>query len=92
MTFKILEELQLFRQGPPSRVGRIFFPFSKGIWFWLFRWERENRRDAGKKTWMYPPRICWIKFLHLDIIVVPLCWDFLPLQVKQISETKSGLQ
>lgn len=29
MTFKILEELQLFRQGLPSRVGRIFFPFPR---------------------------------------------------------------
>ncbi len=76
MTFKILEELQVFRQGPPSHVGRIFFFFQGHLVLAVPMGER-IQEGCREKTWMHPPRICWIKFLHLDIIVVPLCWDFL---------------
>ncbi len=92
MTFKILEELQVFRQGPPSHVGRIVLFFFQGHLVLAVPMGEREQEGCREKTWMNPPRICWIKFLHLDIIVVPLCWDFLPLQEKQISERKSGLQ
>lgn len=39
-------------------------------------------------SWKDPPRICWIKSLHLDVIVLLLCWE-LPLpQRDQISGSK----
>lgn len=49
----------------------------------LFLATAEN--GAHRADWKHPPRICWIKSLHLDIIVEPLCWGFLKLLVKQIS-------
>lgn len=63
MTFKILEELQFFRQGPPSHVGRTFYFF---LIFYFFQGHlvlavpMGERKQEGcrEKTWMYPPRIC----------------------------------
>lgn len=58
---------------------RVYRGFSRH----LFLATAEN--GAHHADWKDPPRICWIKSLHLDIIVVPLCWGFLKLLVKQIS-------
>lgn len=41
-------------------------------------------------SWNDPPRICWIKSLHLDIIVSLLCWELLLPEWDQISGTKNG--
>ena len=58
MTFKILEELQLFRQGPPSRVGRIFFSLFQGHLVLAVPMGERKQEGCREKTWMYPPRIC----------------------------------
>lgn len=68
--------------------------FFKGICSKLAQ-KRDNAAKRGwgeggmaGASWKDPPRICWIKSLHLDIIVLLLCWE-LPLpQRDQISGWK----
>lgn len=48
----------------------------------------QRGRDGAGASWKDPPRICWIKTLHLDVIVPPLCWDSLSPWGDQISGWK----
>lgn len=64
--------------------------FFKGIGSTGLAWDTERVREACGETWKDPPRFCWIKFLHLDIIVVLLCWEFPPMQEEQISATETA--
>lgn len=81
----------LSRSSVTCEACRIFF---KGICSKLAQ-KRDNAAKewevgwgCAKASWKDPPRICWIKSLHLDIIVLLLCWE-LPLpQGDQISGWK----
>lgn len=95
MTFKFLEVLQLFCQGPQSHVKPVDFSRASAL-SWprsetTRRWERgcgRWREGGAGASCNNPARICWIKSLHLDVIVPPLCWDLLLPQRAQMSGPK----
>lgn len=84
--FQVSGSASAFCQGPQSHVRPVEI-FFKGICSKLAQ-KRDNAAKGwgcAKASWKDPPRICWIKLLHLDIIVLLLCWE-LPLpQGDQIS-------
>lgn len=85
MTFKCLEVFQLLVK---------VFSHMWGLWIvqgHLFQAgpeERQRGKGRSRASRSDPTRICGIKSLHLDVIVLSLCWD-LPLpQGDQISATE----
>lgn len=78
-----------FSRSSVTREGCGFF---KGICSKLAQ-KTENAPVRGlwwglDASWNDPPRICWIKSLHLDIIVLLLCWEFMLPEWDQISGLK----
>lgn len=95
MTFKFLEVLQFFFFLVVA-ITREACRFFKGICSKPQR-DMTGRRGSGGgrsggdvagASWNDPPRICWIKSLHLDVIVPPLLWDSPPPRGDQISGWK----
>lgn len=93
--FQVSGSASAFCQGPQSHVRPVEF-FFQGHLFQAGPEERQRGKGVGGgvgwgwagASWKDPPRICWIKSLHLDIIVLLLCWE-LPLpQGDQISGWK----
>lgn len=89
--FQVSGSASAFCQGPQSHVRSVEFFSRASVPSWPRR-ETTRQRSGGwgcaKASWKDPPRICWIKSLHLDIIVLLLCWE-LPLpQGDQISGWK----
>lgn len=79
MTPRFLEVLQLFFKLSSSHVRPVAFSrASVPSWprrdITLRRGSRGGRRDGVGASWKDPPRMCWIKSLHLDLIVLPLRW------------------
>lgn len=91
MTFKFLEVLQLFVK---------VLSHTWGLWSFqghLFQAAQQRGRGGGGggpfgeglgASWNDPPRICWIKSLHLDIIVSLLWRELLLPEWDQISGPK----
>lgn len=91
MTFKFLEVLQLFVKVLSHTWGLWIFSRAS-VPSWPRRQTTQRRRGQWRcgggvfcASWNDTPRICWIKSLHLDIIVLLLCWELLLPEWDQIS-------